>query len=58
MNRNLAATLIATVAGTGSWLSGLARATWPAHPLVAAFLITIVVSIVVLQAWPRVPKRP
>ena len=58
MNKTLAATLIATVAGTGSWLSGLARTTWPAHPMIAEFLITIGASIVVLIAWPRMPKRP
>jgi hypothetical protein len=48
----LAATLIATVVGTGAWLFGLAKAIWPAHPLIAAFAITFVVSVVVKQIWP------
>lgn len=48
----LAATLIATAAGTGAWLLGVAKLIWPAHPQVAVFLITIVTSIVVKQIWP------
>jgi hypothetical protein len=48
----LAATLIATVVGTGAWLFGLASAIWPAHPLIAAFALTIVVSVIVKQIWP------
>ena len=52
MNRTLAATLIATLVGTGSWLFGLGRAIWPAHPMVVIFLITILVGIVVMQSWP------
>jgi hypothetical protein len=51
-NSTLAATLIATVVGTGAWFFGLAKAIWPAHPQVAAFLSTIVASIVVKQTWP------
>jgi hypothetical protein len=48
----LAATLIATAAGFGVWLFGFAKAIWPAHPQIAAFAITIVVSIVVKKTWP------
>jgi hypothetical protein len=48
----LAATLIATAAGIGAWLFGVAKAIWPAHPQIAALVITIVVSIVVKQIWP------
>ena len=51
MNSTLAATLIATAAGVGSWLLGLAHAIWPNHPQIAAFGITILVSIVVKQMW-------
>jgi len=51
-NSTLAATAIATAAGVGAWLFGLAKAVWPAHPQVAALAITIVVSIVVKQIWP------
>jgi hypothetical protein len=48
----LAATLIATAVGTGSWLFGFAALIWPAHPLIIAFLITIGVSVIVKQTWP------
>ena len=48
----LAATLIATAAGIGAWLFGIAKAIWPAHPQIAVFAITIVVYIVVKQLWP------
>jgi hypothetical protein len=51
-NSTLAATLIATAAGVGEWLFGLAKAIWPAHPQIAALVITIVVSVVVKQIWP------
>jgi len=54
MNRNLAATLIATAAGLVAWLSGLAQLIWPAHPQICALLITIVVSVVVMQVWPAI----
>jgi hypothetical protein len=45
----LAATLIATAAGVGAWCLGLAKTIWPTHPQIAAFAITIVVSVVVKQ---------
>jgi hypothetical protein len=51
MNSTLAATLIATAVGVGVWLTGIARAIWPAHPHLAAFMITIVTGIVVKQTW-------
>ncbi len=51
-NSTLAATLIATAAGVGVWFFGLAKAIWPAHPQIAAFLVTVVASIVVKQTWP------
>jgi len=53
MNSTLAATLIATAAGLGVWLLGIAKEIWPAHPQICALIITIVVSVVVKQAWPR-----
>jgi hypothetical protein len=52
MNSTLAATLVATAAGIGAWFFGLSNAIWPAHPQIAAFLITIVVGVVVKQIWP------
>jgi len=50
----LAATLVATVAGTGAWFFGMAKEIWPAHPQIAAFLLTLVTGIVVKQIWPSV----
>jgi membrane protein YdbS with pleckstrin-like domain len=47
----LAATLIATAVGVGVWFFGIARVIWPAHPQVAALLITVVASIVVKRLW-------
>ena len=52
VNSTLAATLIATFVGVGAWLSGFAKAIWPAHPQMAAFVMTIVVSVLVKQLWP------
>jgi hypothetical protein len=52
MKSTLAATLIATAAGVGVWFFGFAKEIWPAHPQIAAFGITIVVSVVVKQIWP------
>ncbi len=57
VNSTLAATLIATFVGIAAWLSGIAKAIWPAHPQIAAFVLTIVVSILVKQIWP-VDVRP
>jgi len=52
MNGTLAASLIATFVGIGAWFFGVAKAIWPAHPQIAAFIITIVVSVLVKQMWP------
>ena len=52
MSGTLAATIIATVAGTAAWLLGIAKLVWPAHPMIAVFLITLVTGIVVKQFWP------
>lgn len=52
-NSTLAATLIATAAGVGAWFFGMAKAIWPAHPQIAALLLSVVVSIVVKKIWPR-----
>ena len=51
-NSTLAATLIATAVGLGAWFFGWAKAIWPAHPQIAAVLITIVVSVVIKKIWP------
>lgn len=53
----LAATLIATAAGAGAWFFGFASAIWPSHPQIAAFAITLAVSVVVKQIWPVAAGR-
>jgi hypothetical protein len=52
ISRTLAATVIASAAGTAAWFFGVAARIWPAHPQICAILITIVVSIAVTQFWP------
>jgi hypothetical protein len=49
----VAATLIGFAAGEGTWFFGGARAIWPNHPQIAAIVIGIVVSMVVLKVWPN-----
>jgi len=58
MSSTLAATLIATAAGVGAWFFGFAKAIWPAHPQLAAFVITVVVSVVVAKVWPAAVEQP
>ncbi|HTS75381.1 MAG TPA: hypothetical protein VMG40_04210 [Bryobacteraceae bacterium] len=49
------ATLIASIAGTGAWLVGLSEHLWPAHPMIATFLLTVAVY-VAAKLWlpPRI----
>jgi hypothetical protein len=51
-NSTLAATLIATAVGVGAWSFGVAKAIWPAHQQIAAFLMTVVAGILVKRTWP------
>lgn len=53
MNSTLAATLIATAVGIVAWFSGESKVVWPAHPQIAAFLVTVVVSVIVKLIWPQ-----
>ena len=52
LTSTLAATLIASAVGTGIWLTGFAKALWPAHPLLAVIFFTVIVSVAVRQSWP------
>lgn len=54
--KTLRASLAASVIGTGAWMLGLARLLWPAHPNLAAFLITLFVTIVLMYVWPDPEK--
>jgi hypothetical protein len=49
---DLIASLISSAVGISVWLFGLSRLIWPAHPQLAAFLLTIVTTVVVRAAWP------
>ena len=53
LKTSLIASMIATAAGFSAWEFGIARIMWPAHPQLAAFLLTLVVAIAVEIAWPR-----
>jgi hypothetical protein len=61
MKRAARATLVGSLVGTivGTWvaMSGTARMIWPAHPYLAAFLITLAITIIVEVAWPEFSAR-
>ncbi len=56
MKASLIASLIGTVVGLGSWMFGLGRIMWPAHPQMACFLLTILTTVVIEIAWPRLTE--
>lgn len=45
----LLATFVATAVGAAAWFFGVAKSIWPAHPQLAAFLITVTVGVVVTK---------
>jgi hypothetical protein len=45
--------LLATLIGTGAWAVGLARDIWPAHPLWAAFFLTLGASVILMRVVPE-----
>jgi len=47
----LIATLVGTAAGTFSWMFGVAQLIWPAHPVLADCLITVVAYVIAKQVW-------
>lgn len=49
---NLLASLIATAVGTWGWQLGFAQRLWPAHPIIADALLTILASSAVKLFWP------
>jgi len=53
---SLIASLIGTAAGLGAWMFGLGQVIWPAHPQMASFLLTLVTTIVIQIAWPRLTE--
>jgi len=53
----LIATLIGTAAGTFAWIFGVVQAIWPAHPVLADCLVTIIAYVVAKQLWPVGPSK-
>ena len=53
---SLIASLIGTAVGLGSWIFGIGRIMWPAHPQMACFLLTLAAAIVIQIAWPRLTE--
>jgi hypothetical protein len=53
---SLIASCIGTAVGLSAWVFGLGRIIWPAHPQVASFLLTLVTTIVIQIAWPRLTE--
>src|SRR5580692_2324670 len=53
---SLIASLIGTAVGLGSWVFGLGQIIWPAHPQMTSFLLTLVTTIVIQIAWPRLTE--
>ena len=51
MRATTKATIIATAVGTGEWLLGLSRTLWPAHPIMATFIVTVVAYAVAKAAY-------
>ena len=52
MKSTLMATVIASVVGTGTWLVGLSQRLWPAHPMIATLMVTVVAYSVARLSWP------
>jgi hypothetical protein len=50
---SLIASSIGTAVGLGSWVFGIGRIVWPAHPQFACFLLTLVATIAIQISWPR-----
>jgi len=55
---SLIASAIGSAAGLGAWAFGFGRIMWPAHPQMACFLLTLITTIVVQTAWPRLVGQP
>jgi hypothetical protein len=55
--KTLKVSLLATVIGLGAWFLGLGRDIWPAHPLWAAFLLTLGASIILMRVVPGKERK-
>jgi len=53
---SLIASSIGTAIGLGAWVFGLGQMMWPVHPQMASFLLTLVATIVIQIAWPRLTQ--
>jgi hypothetical protein len=52
-NSTFAATVTATIVGTGAWSFGLCERIWPLHPIFADFLISLITVVVAKEIWTR-----
>ena len=50
---SLIASSIGTATWFGAWVFGVGQRVWPVHPQMACFLLTLITTIVVQIAWPR-----
>ena len=54
--KTLKVSLAATAFGTLAWMLGLTRKIWPAHPLWAAFFLTLAATALLQFVWPEAQK--
>jgi hypothetical protein len=55
--RTLRASLLASLVATVAWALGLMREIWPAHPMLALFLLTIGATAALYYILPDPRKR-
>jgi hypothetical protein len=51
LQSDLMATAAGAIAGTGLWLGGIDAIIWPAHPLWAELLLTLVATVLTRELW-------
>lgn len=47
------ASCIGSASWLGAWMFGVGQKIWPAHPQIAVFLLTLVITILIEYTWPR-----
>jgi hypothetical protein len=53
---SLIASSIGSAVGLSAWAFGLGQLVWAGHPQMACFLLTLVTTIVIQIAWPRLTE--
>jgi len=54
--KTLKVSLAASAFGTLAWMLGLTRKIWPAHPLWAAFFVTLAATVLLQFVWTEARK--